>query len=228
VLASAAAMTALNKDSSDPSPTRRSVLWSGIDLETHLFKQGCRSGGGILVVDLCPRAPPLRRRSLQRRRGAWEVVQERMQIVVCIDSIWKMVNRVLGSWFVDGRYGFLLRRLSRAGVPDLEFDGVSDVLPRSDSFNGNDFACGEPPWRSAKLHISNGAASSSGIEMIRHLFVWWLLWWCQRKVTGVGVKHRGVFGLDCNFTFWLLFLCAKASVLLSFQFCQVGCVRGLY
>jgi hypothetical protein len=31
-------------------------------------------GGGILVVDLCPRASPLGRRLLQRRRGAWEVV----------------------------------------------------------------------------------------------------------------------------------------------------------
>ena len=63
----------------------------------------------ILVVDLCPRAPPLRRRLLQRRRGAWEVVHERMQIVVCIDDIWK-TEHVLGSWLVDGRYGFLLRR----------------------------------------------------------------------------------------------------------------------
>ena len=100
----------LNKDSSDPFLTRPSVLWSGMDLETSLFKQGWCGGGGILVVDLCPRAPPLRRRLLQRRRGAWEVVQERMQIVVCIGGIWKMVDRV-GSWFVDGRYGFLLRRL---------------------------------------------------------------------------------------------------------------------
>ena len=57
------------------------------DLETSLFKQGWRGGDGILVVDLCPRALPLRRRLLQRRRGACEVVQGRMQIVVCIDDI---------------------------------------------------------------------------------------------------------------------------------------------
>ena len=138
-------MIALNKYSSDPSLTRSSVLWLGMDLETSLFKQGWRGGGGILVVDLCPRAPPLRRRLLQRRRGAWEVVQERMQIVVCIGCIWKMVDRVLGSRFVDGRCGFLLRRSSRVGVPDLEFDGVSGVLPRSDSFNGKGFTFGEPP-----------------------------------------------------------------------------------
>ena len=92
--------------------TRPLVLWLGMDLETSLFKQGWRGGGGILVVDLCPWAPPLRRRLLQRRRGAWKVVQERMQIVVCIDDIWK-TKHLLGSWFVDGRYGFLLRRLSR-------------------------------------------------------------------------------------------------------------------
>ena len=77
---------------------------------------------------------------------------------------------------MDGRYGFLLRRLSRGGVPDLEFDGVSGVLPRSDSFNGNGFAfIGKPPWRSAKLHISDGAASSSGEEVIHHSILWWLL-----------------------------------------------------
>ena len=138
-------MTALNKDSSDPSPTRRSALWLGMVLETSLFKQGWCGGGGILVVDMCPRALQLRRRLLQRRRGAWEVVQERMQIVVGIGGIWKMVDRVLGSWFVDDRYGFLLRRLSCAGVPDLEFDSVSGVLPLSDSFNDNGYAFGEPP-----------------------------------------------------------------------------------
>lgn len=132
VLASAAAMATLNKDYSDPFLTRPSVLWLGMDLETSLFKQGWHGGGSILVVDLCPRAPPLQRRLLRRRRGAWEVVQERMQIVVCINDIWK-TERVLCSRFVDGRYGFLLRRLSRGGLPDLEFDGVSRVLPRSAS-----------------------------------------------------------------------------------------------
>ena len=99
-----------------------------MDLETSLFKQGWCGGGDILVVDLCPQAPPLRRRLLQRRRGAWEVVQERMQIVVCIDDIWK-TEHVLGSWLVDGRYDFLLRRFSCGGLLDLEFDGVSGVLP---------------------------------------------------------------------------------------------------
>ena len=67
-----------------------------------------------------------------------------MQIVVCIDDIWK-TEHVLGSWFMDGRYGFLLQRFSHGGVPDLEFDRVSGVLPRSDSFNGKGFTFGEPP-----------------------------------------------------------------------------------
>ena len=124
-----------------------------------------------------------------------------MQIVVCIDDIWK-TEHVLGSWFVDGRYGFLLRRISRGEVSYLEFDGVSGVLPRSDSFNGKGFTFGEPPWRSAKLHISDGAASSSGEEVIHHSFLRWLLSWCRRQVMGVGVKLR--------------------DVLLSFQFCHVG------
>ena len=128
-----------------------------------------------------------------------------MPIMVCIGGIWKMVDP--GSWFVHGRYGFLLRHLSRVGVPDLEFDGMFGVLPRSDSFNSNGFAFNEPPWRSVKLHTSDGAASSSGVEVIRHFFLWWLLWWCQRQVMGVGVKLRGLFDLVCNFTSWLIFLC---------------------
>ena len=124
-----------------------------------------------------------------------------MQILVCINDIWK-TKRVLGSWLMDGRYGFLLRRLSRCGVSDLEFDSVSGVLPRSDSFNGNGFIFGEPPWGSAKLHISDGAASSSGEEVIHHSFLRWLLSWCLRQVMGVGVKLK--------------------DVLLYFQFCHVG------
>ena len=124
-----------------------------------------------------------------------------MQIVVCIDDIWK-TEHVLGLWLVDGRYGFLLWRFSRGGLLDLEFDGVSGVLPRSDSFNGKGFTFGEPSWRSVKLHISDGAASSSGEEVIRHSFLRWLLWWCRRQVTGVSVKLR--------------------DVLLSFRFCHVG------
>ena len=56
---------------------------------------------------------------------------------------------------------------SRGGVPDLEFDGVSGVLPRSDSFNDKGFIFCEPLWRSAKLHI----VSSSGKEVIRHSFL---------------------------------------------------------
>ncbi|KAE8781731.1 Speckle-type POZ protein [Hordeum vulgare] len=127
------AIATLNNDYSNPFLMRSSILWLGMDLET-MFKQGWRGGGDILVADLCPRAPPLQRRLLQPRRGAWEVFHERMQIEVCIDDIWK-TERVLGSWFVDGRYGFLLRRLGRGGVSDLKFDGVSGVLPRSDSFN---------------------------------------------------------------------------------------------
>ncbi|VAI43182.1 unnamed protein product [Triticum turgidum subsp. durum] len=62
-------MAALNKVSSYPTPTRQSVLSLGMDLESSLFKQGWYSGGGILVVDLCPRAPSLRQRLLQHRRN---------------------------------------------------------------------------------------------------------------------------------------------------------------
>ena len=77
----------------------------------------------MLVVDLCPRTPPFRRRLLQRRRGAWEIR------VPGADADCGLHRRHLKdgtcAGFVDGRYGFLLRRLSRGGVPDLEFDSVS-------------------------------------------------------------------------------------------------------
>jgi hypothetical protein len=50
----------------------------------------------------------------------------------------------VGFRFVDDRYGFLLRCLSCAGVPDLEFNDVPGVLPRSKPFNGNGFVFGQP------------------------------------------------------------------------------------
>ena len=65
----------------------------------------------------------------------------------------------------DGSRSLVRRR--RARVPVLEFDGVSGVvLPRSDSFNGNGLSYGKLVWRSEKLMISDGAASSSGEEVI--------------------------------------------------------------
>uniref|UniRef100_M8BJ49 Glycosyltransferase n=1 Tax=Aegilops tauschii TaxID=37682 RepID=M8BJ49_AEGTA len=65
-----------------------------------------------------------------------------------------------------GRYGFLLRRLSLAEVPDLELDDVSEVLPPSDSFNGNDsaFVCKSqtrPPSKAESEH-SNVNAKKGG------------------------------------------------------------------
>ena len=56
-------------------------------------------------------------------------------------------------------------------MSDFEFDGVSVVLPRSDSFNRNGSIFGETPCGSAKLHISDGTALSSGEEVIHHFFL---------------------------------------------------------
>jgi hypothetical protein len=41
-----------------------------------------------------------------------------------------------------------------------------DMLPRSDSFNNNDFASGKLLWRSEKLLISDRAVSSSDVVVI--------------------------------------------------------------
>ena len=100
------------------------------------------------------------------------VIEEYAQTVVCASDNWKMVHPVLGLWLVGDSFGFLLRRCCRAGVSNLEFDGMSqDMLPRSDSFNGNGFASDKLLSRSVKLLISDGAASSSGEEVICFLFL---------------------------------------------------------
>ena len=78
-----------------------------------------------------------------------------------------MVYPVLGLWLEAESSGFLLRRRSRAGMSVLEFDGVSgDMLLRYDSFNDNGFASDKLLWRYVKLQMSDGAASSSGEEVI--------------------------------------------------------------
>jgi hypothetical protein len=109
---------------------------------------------------------------------------------VCVDDNWKMVNLLLGSWVKVVRSGFLLR-WCRAGVLELEFDGVFVVLPLSDSFNGNGFVFGKLLWRSAKLLISDGAVVSLAEEVICPLFPGWPLRWCQWRLTGVGFCSYG-------------------------------------
>jgi hypothetical protein len=113
-----------NKEVADPSLTRHLALWSAIDLKTSLLKREWRGGDDILVVDLCPRAPPLRRHLLWHWRGAREAIQERIPTVIYIDDDKKTVD----SWLKVGGLGFLLR-CRRAGVPDMEFDGVSGCHP---------------------------------------------------------------------------------------------------
>ena len=109
---------------------------------------------------------------------------------------------VLGLWLTADSSGFLLRLRRHAGVSVLKFDGVSgDMLPRSDSFNIYGFDSNKLLWRSVKLLISDGAASSLGEEVICLFILWWPLRWCRRKGTGVGILHR---------------------IFLSFQLCMVG------
>ena len=155
---------------------------------------------GVSLLLLCPRCCGIVSDVMVEQGGF--IVQKYAQTVVCASDSWKMVHPVLGLWLVADSSGFLLRRRCRAGVSDLEFDGVSgDMLPRSDSFNGNGFASGKLLSRSVKLLISDGAASSSGEEVIYFLFLWWPLRWCRRKGTGAGILHR---------------------IILCFQSCNVG------
>jgi hypothetical protein len=64
-----------------------------------------------------------------------------VQKVVYVGYSLKMGNLVSGSGLKAGTHGFLLQPRC-VGVPDLEFDGVSRVFPRPDSFDDNCFAFG--------------------------------------------------------------------------------------
>ena len=52
-------MMMLNKEALDSSPSRRTSIYSVMEWETGLFKRVSCGGGVILVVDMCPHAPPL-------------------------------------------------------------------------------------------------------------------------------------------------------------------------
>lgn len=71
------------------------------------------------------------------------------------------------------------------------------------------------------MHIIDGATSNSGEDVIYHIFFWCVLQLCRRQVTDIGVKLRGFFGFGCVLLSCLVALCAKARVLMSFQFCQI-------
>jgi hypothetical protein len=107
-----------------------------------------------------------------------------------------MMNLVLGLWLEVEKSGVLLRH-SRARAQDLEFGGVSEMLPRSDSFDDNGSTFGKLSSRSAKLLDIDRAASSSGEEVI---FLGWLLRWCCRRATCVRVLLKDLFGQDCIFS----------------------------
>ena len=155
---------------------------------------------GVSLLLLCPRCCGVVSDVMVEQGGF--VVQEYAQAVVYASDSWKMEYLVLGLWSKAGSSGFLLRRRRHARVSVLKFDGVSgDMLPRYDSFNGYGFAFGKLLWRSVKLLISDGAASSLGEEVICLSTLWWPLRWCRRKRTGAGILHR---------------------IFLSFQSCMVG------
>jgi hypothetical protein len=71
------------------------------------------------------------------------------------------------------------------------YDHVSaDMLLRSDSFNGNGFVFGKLLWRSEKLLISDGTASSSGDMVICLLHLSRSLRRCRRRRLGASFLYR--------------------------------------
>ena len=122
---------------------------------------------GVSLLLLCPRCYDVVS-DVMAEKGGW-IVQEYAQMIVDVGDSWKMVYPMLDLWLNADSSGSLFRRRSRAEVPVLKFDGVFGVvLPRSDFFNGNG------------LLISDGAASSSGEEVICLASLWWLLRWCRK------------------------------------------------
>jgi hypothetical protein len=140
---------------------------------------------GVSILLLCPRYYGIGSDIMVEQEGC--VVQEYAQMVVYACDRWKMVYSMLGLWMETGSSDFLPRHHSRAGMSVLEFDHVSeDMLSRSDSFNSNGFASGKLLWRSEKLLISDGSASSSGDVVICLPSLWWSLRWCRRRRIGAG------------------------------------------
>ena len=126
---------------------------------------------GVSLLLLCPRCCGVVSDVTMEQGGL--VVQEYAQTVVYAGDSWKMVHLVMGLWLKAVSSGFLLQRHRRMGVSDLEFDSVSgDMLLRSDSFIDNGLSYNKLLWRSEKLLINDGAASSSGEEMICLSFLW--------------------------------------------------------
>jgi hypothetical protein len=120
---------------------------------------------GVSILLLCPRYYDVGSDVMVEQEGC--VIQEYAQTFVCVCDRWKMVYHMLDLWMKAGSSDIIPRYCSRGGVSVLEFDRVSeDMLPRSDSFNDNGFASGKLLWRSKKLLISDGAASSLGVVVI--------------------------------------------------------------
>jgi hypothetical protein len=90
-------------------------------------------------------------------------------------------------------------------------EGTVFKLPSAkDSFNDNGFASGKLLWRSEKLLISDGAASSSGVVVICLPSLWRSLWWCRRRRIDAGFLHRFILSFQfckvCSFVTCNLFL----------------------
>ena len=99
---------------------------------------------GVSLLLFCPRYYGVGSDVMVEQGGS--VFQEYARTVLAVD---RWMFHVLGLWMETGSSDFLHRRSSRAGVSVLEFDRVSgDLLPRSDSFNGNGFASSKLLWRS--------------------------------------------------------------------------------
>ena len=110
---------------------------------------------GVSLLLLCPRCCSVVSGVVVERGGC--VVQEYVQTVVCVGDSWYMVHHVLGLWLETDSSGFPFDIVIIRGFDDMS----GNMLTRSDSFNGNDFAYDKLFWKFVKLQFNDEAESSS-------------------------------------------------------------------
>jgi hypothetical protein len=88
------------------------------------------------------------------------------------------------------------------------------MLPRCDSFNGNGFASDKLLWRSEKLLISDGAASSSSDVVICLPHVCRSLRQCRRRRIGAGFF---LYKFILSFQLCKVGMCVSCNVILSYE-----------
>lgn len=189
-----------NKSPPDPSPTRLPLLFSAMDLGGGCSRRGRYGGGGDLVVDFAPPAPPTQRRVLHRRCGAMEDLYRSWS--PCISDgggDQKMARTGLGWRLQACRSGQAKHHLGSEGSRCLAWPtSHSDKLPagndgaflrtmKPNDGEGASPTCGGSPAVAVAAAETSGAYGCAVQEPLRGLLQLSLFWggFCKRSVPAV-------------------------------------------